>query len=52
MVKSERIQLTYVIGGATFFDLPKIFERDTVIEGKVSLLYISLLITFIIIVKI
>uniref|UniRef100_A0A3B1KJM1 Macroglobulin domain-containing protein n=1 Tax=Astyanax mexicanus TaxID=7994 RepID=A0A3B1KJM1_ASTMX len=35
MVKSERTSFTYEIGKAEFLDLPKNFERDTVIEGKV-----------------
>ncbi|XP_072548192.1 alpha-2-macroglobulin-like protein 1 isoform X1 [Salminus brasiliensis] len=37
MVKSESTQITYQIGKAEFLDLPKNFERDTVIEGKIRL---------------
>uniref|UniRef100_W5KTC8 Alpha-2-macroglobulin-like n=1 Tax=Astyanax mexicanus TaxID=7994 RepID=W5KTC8_ASTMX len=36
MVKSERTSVTYEIGKAEFLDLPKNFERDTVIEGKIK----------------
>ncbi|KAG9265131.1 alpha-2-macroglobulin-like [Astyanax mexicanus] len=36
MVKSERTSVTYESGKAEFLDLPKNFERDTVIEGKIK----------------
>ncbi|XP_072548194.1 alpha-2-macroglobulin-like [Salminus brasiliensis] len=36
MVKSETTAITYEIGKAEFLDLPKNFERDTVIEGKIK----------------
>ncbi|KAK1785749.1 hypothetical protein P4O66_003133 [Electrophorus voltai] len=35
MVKSENIQLTFQIGKVEFLDLPKTFERGTILEGKV-----------------
>ncbi|XP_036453943.1 alpha-2-macroglobulin-like [Colossoma macropomum] len=35
MEKSESIEITYEIGKAEFLDLPKNFERDTIIEGKI-----------------
>ena len=39
MEKSESIKITYEIGKVEFLDLPKNFERDTIIEGKVSVLH-------------
>ncbi|KAL6471066.1 hypothetical protein MHYP_G00197160 [Metynnis hypsauchen] len=35
MEKSESIKVTYVIGKVEFLDLPKNFERDKLLEGKV-----------------
>ncbi|XP_037402274.1 alpha-2-macroglobulin-like [Pygocentrus nattereri] len=35
MVKSESIKLTYVIGKVEFLDLPKNFERDTLLKGEI-----------------
>ncbi|XP_017537977.1 alpha-2-macroglobulin-like [Pygocentrus nattereri] len=35
MEKSESIKVTYVIGKVEFLDLPKNFERDTLLEGKI-----------------
>ncbi|XP_035389881.1 alpha-2-macroglobulin-like [Electrophorus electricus] len=37
MVKSENIQLTFQIGKVEFLDLPKTFERGTILEGKIKL---------------
>ncbi|XP_036453897.1 alpha-2-macroglobulin-like isoform X2 [Colossoma macropomum] len=37
MEKSESIKITYEIGKAEFLDLPKNFERDTIIEGKIKM---------------
>ena len=39
MEKSESIELTYEIGQAELLDLPESFERDAIIEGKVSVLH-------------
>uniref|UniRef100_A0A8B9KDH6 Alpha-2-macroglobulin-like n=1 Tax=Astyanax mexicanus TaxID=7994 RepID=A0A8B9KDH6_ASTMX len=36
MVKSGRTEFTFVLGKAEFLDLPKHFERDTVIQGKIK----------------
>lgn len=33
---SETIQLSYVIGKLSFIDMPKVYERGSVVEGKVS----------------
>ncbi|KAL7848745.1 hypothetical protein SRHO_G00203680 [Serrasalmus rhombeus] len=35
MEKSESIKVTYLIGKVEFLDLPKNFERDTLLEGKI-----------------
>ncbi|KAL7848749.1 hypothetical protein SRHO_G00203720 [Serrasalmus rhombeus] len=35
VIKSKHVMLTYQVGKAEFLDLPKNFEQDTVIEGKV-----------------
>lgn len=32
----EKIQLSYVIGKLSFVDTPKVYERGSVVEGKVS----------------
>ncbi|KAL7831785.1 hypothetical protein AOLI_G00293330 [Acnodon oligacanthus] len=36
MVKSGITEITYEVGKVEFVDLPKNFERDTVIEGKIK----------------
>uniref|UniRef100_A0A3B4CJL1 Alpha-2-macroglobulin-like n=1 Tax=Pygocentrus nattereri TaxID=42514 RepID=A0A3B4CJL1_PYGNA len=36
MEKSESIKVTYVIGKVEFLDLPKNFDRDTLLEGKIK----------------
>ncbi|KAL7831784.1 hypothetical protein AOLI_G00293320 [Acnodon oligacanthus] len=36
MEKSKSMKVTYVIGKVEFLDLPKNFERDTVVEGKIK----------------
>ncbi|XP_047663989.1 alpha-2-macroglobulin-like [Tachysurus fulvidraco] len=36
MAKSESISITHLIGKVEFVDLPKTFERETVIEGKIK----------------
>ncbi|XP_036453873.1 alpha-2-macroglobulin-like [Colossoma macropomum] len=36
MEKSQSIKITYEIGKVEFLDLPKNFERDTIIEGKIK----------------
>uniref|UniRef100_A0AAR2LR97 NTR domain-containing protein n=1 Tax=Pygocentrus nattereri TaxID=42514 RepID=A0AAR2LR97_PYGNA len=41
VIKSKHVMLTYQVGKAEFLDLPKNFEQDTVIEGKVSVFTFS-----------
>uniref|UniRef100_A0A3B4E5C7 Alpha-2-macroglobulin-like n=1 Tax=Pygocentrus nattereri TaxID=42514 RepID=A0A3B4E5C7_PYGNA len=36
VIKSKHVMLTYQVGKAEFLDLPKNFEQDTVIEGKIK----------------
>ncbi|XP_047676889.1 alpha-2-macroglobulin-like [Tachysurus fulvidraco] len=36
MAKSESISITYLIGKVEFVDLPKTFEREKLIEGKIN----------------
>ncbi|XP_007236950.3 alpha-2-macroglobulin [Astyanax mexicanus] len=36
MVQSGRTEFTFILGKAEFLDLPKHFERDTVIQGKIK----------------
>uniref|UniRef100_A0A8C6T1T9 Alpha-2-macroglobulin n=1 Tax=Neogobius melanostomus TaxID=47308 RepID=A0A8C6T1T9_9GOBI len=33
---NSRVSISYVIGKLSFFDTPKVYEKDTTVEGKVS----------------
>ncbi|XP_037402333.1 alpha-2-macroglobulin-like [Pygocentrus nattereri] len=41
ITKSTQVQLVYQAGKAEFLDLPKNFEQDTVIEGKIKVTTVS-----------